>query len=102
MNDYAYQIKGALESVEGKFLGFQVIVCNAAKLDTVNVPITKFDKETVAYIEFRMKLTKEPMNIQRLPIRIQNNIRVPLGKYLDQWVLKNFYGHNPDKQDLNS
>jgi hypothetical protein len=102
MNDYAYQIKGALESVSGRFFGFQVIVCNASRLETVTVPATVLDKETVKYMEFRMKLTADPINIQRLPIKIQNKIRVPLGNWLDRWVLKNFYGDYSNKQDLNS
>lgn len=102
MNDYAYQIKGALESASGKFLGFQVIVCNASKLETVNVPATILDRETIDFLEFRMHLTVTPINIQRLPIKVQNKIRIPLGDYLDRWVLKNFYGDSTDKQDLNS
>jgi len=101
MNDYAYQIKGALESVNGKFLGFQVIVCNASKLETVNIPATILDRETVKYLEFRLKLTRDPMNIQRLPFKVQNKIRVPLGNWLDKWVLKNFYGDSTDKQSTN-
>lgn len=92
MNDYAYQIKGALESVNGRFLGFHVMVCTASKLDMVNVPVTVLDKDTASYIQFRMNITRDPMSIQKLPISVQNKIRVPLGKYLDQWVLKNFYG----------
>ena len=102
MNDYAYQIKGALESVSGRFYGFQVIVCNASRLETVNVPATILDQETIKYMEFRLKLTRQSINIQRLPIKVQNKIRVPLGNWLDKWVLKNFYGDYSNKQDLNS
>lgn len=102
MNDYAYQIKGALESVEGRFLGFHVMVCTASKMDVVNVPAIVLDNQTKSYIEFRMRLTKEPMNIQRLPVKVQNNIRIPLGKWLDRWVLKNFYGDSTDKQSTNT
>ena len=102
MNDYAYQIKGALEDAEGKFRGFHVMVCNVSKLEMVNVPVSVWDRETISYVQFRMGLTKEPMNIQRLPIRVQNKIRVPLGKWLDQWVLKNFYGNTADNTDTNT
>lgn len=102
MNDYAYQIKGALESASGRFLGFQVIVCNSSRLETLNVPAVVLDRETIKFLEFRMKLTTTPMNIQRLPIKVQNKIRVPLGKWLDKWVLKNFYGDYSDKQGTNT
>ena len=102
MNDYAYQIKGALESASGRFFGFQVIVCNASRLETINVPATVLDPETVKFLEFRMRLTTTPINIQRLPTSVQNKIRVPLGNWLDKWVLKNFYGDYSNKQDLNS
>lgn len=101
MNDYAYQIKGALESASGRFYGFQVMVCTASRLETVNVPAVILDKEIIKFIEFRMGITSTPMNIQRLPIEVQNKIRVPLGNWLDKWVLKNFYGDYSNKQSIN-
>jgi hypothetical protein len=102
MNDYAYQIKGALESATGRFYGFQVMVCTASRLEIVNVPATILDREIIKFIEFRMNVTTEPINIQRLPISVQNKIRVPLGNWLDKWVLKNFYGDYSDKQGTNT
>lgn len=101
MNEYAYQIQGAIEDAKGKFQGFLVVVCTADKMDQVSIPAAVFDRETISFLEFRLKLTKDPMNIQRLPFKVQNKIRVPLGKWLDRWVLKNFYGDSSDKQSIN-
>jgi len=100
MSKYVYQIQGALESEDGVLRGLRILVCDLYNFDLVDVPIAVLDKETRAFLKFRLKVT-ETLNIQRLPIRIQNNIRAPLGRWLDQWVLDNFYGDSSKRKSTN-
>ena len=100
MNDYAYQIQGALESVSGRFRGLRILVCDLYNFDSVDVPVEVFDRETVKFLEYRLRLT-ETMDINRLPIPIQNKIRAPLGRWLDFWVLENFYGNTSKSKSTN-
>jgi hypothetical protein len=100
MNEYVYQIQGVLEDSDGKLKGFRVMVCTLDNFDSADAPIEILDKETVKYIEFRLKAC-EYLNINRLPVGIQNKIRAPLGRWLDQWVLDNFYGNTSKSKGLN-
>lgn len=102
MSKYVYQIQGALENPLGCLKGLRVLVCDLYNLDQADAPIHIIDKETIKYLEFRLKLSKDPLNIQRLPVGIQNKIRVPLGKWLDQWVRENFYGDTSNRKGVNS
>jgi hypothetical protein len=90
MNNYAYQIQGALQDNRGDFIGFRVLVCNVDNLDSVDVPVEVFDSETVKYLQFRLSITAEAVSITNMPVKIQNRIRAPLGRWLDHWVIKNF------------
>jgi len=101
MSKYAYQIKGALENAAGEFKGLQVLVCDLHNFDIVDVPAEVLDHVTVKYLEFRLKITTMPIDIQRLPYGIQNRIRAPLGRWLDQWVQKEFYGNNLKSKNTN-
>jgi len=101
MNRYVYQIQGALENPFGQFIGFRVLVCDVNHLDAVDVPAEILDRETRKYLEFRFGLTDDKLNIQSLPIKIQNNLRAPLGHWLDRWVLENFYGDISDTKGVN-
>jgi hypothetical protein len=100
MNDYAYQIKGALENAQGRFVGLCVLVCDKNNFELVDVPVEVLDKDTVNFLQFRLKVT-EVIDIQRLPYNIQNKIRAPLGRWLDRWVLDNFYGNIEQPKDIN-
>lgn len=102
MNNYAYQILGALEDRKSNFLGFRVVVCTADNFETVDIPAEVFDSETTKYLKFRLGLTKERINIKTLPIVIQNKIRTPMGRWLDFWVLENFYGHTSNGKRTNT
>ena len=102
MSKYAYQIHGALENATGTFCGFRVLVCNALYFDLVDVPAEVLDNETAKYIQFRLKLTDSALDVQKLPIKVQSGIRVPLGRWLDRWVLEHFYGHTSNNQSTNS
>lgn len=102
MNNYVYQIQGALQNARGQFLGFRVLVCNIDNLDSVDVPVEVFDSETVKYLQFRLSITAEAISITQLPVEIQNRIRTPLGRWLDRWVLDNFYGDNRKHKDINA
>jgi len=102
MSKYVYQIQGALENRQGKFLGLRVLVCDANNFDSVDVPVEVLDSETAKYVQFRLSITAETVNIKSLPVEIQNRIRTPLGRWLDQWVLKNFYGDNRNHKNTNA
>jgi hypothetical protein len=92
MNKYVYQIQGVLESPAGELKGLRILVCDLYNFDQADAPISILDPETKQYLAFRLKLADDALNIQRLPAKIQNNIRTPLGKWLDRWVMQNFYG----------
>ena len=102
MTKYVYQIQGALENATGKFQGLRVLICDLYNFDTVDVPAAVLDKETIKFLQFRLNLTESPVNIQHLPIPIQNKIRTPLGRWLDRWVLENFHGDNSNRKSINS
>ena len=102
MNNYVYQIHSALESSAGELKGLRVLVCDLYNFDQADVPIRILDKDTIRYLEFRFKLSNEVLNIQRLPFEIQDKIRVPLGIWLDHWVLKNFYGDTSNRKSSDS
>ena len=93
-----YQIHGALEDAKGTFLGFRVLVCDLHFFDTVDVPAEVLDIGTAKYLQFRLKLTKDALDVRRLPYKVQRAIREPLGRWLDRWVLENFYGNSSNKQ----
>ena len=97
-----YQIQGALENPMGKFLGLRCLVCNVDFLDMVDVPVEVLDYETTKYLQFRLSITAETLDIQRLPVEIQNRIRAPLGRWLDHWVLNNFYGDKRTNKSTNT
>ena len=101
MSKYVYQIQGALEDAAGKFKGFRVLVCDLYNFESVYVPLEVLDNETAKYMEFRLRVTTKPVDIQRLPYDVQNRIRAPLGRWLDQWVLENFYGNHSKPTSTN-
>ena len=102
MSKYVYQIQGALQGPMGKFLGLRVLVCNVDFLDMVDIPVEVLDYETTKYMQFRLSITAEALNIQSLPVEIQNRIRVPVGRWLDHWVLENFYGDTSNRKSTNA
>ena len=55
MSKYVYQIQGALESADGRFHGFRVLVCDLHNFNSVDVPVEVLDNETAKYIQFRLK-----------------------------------------------
>jgi hypothetical protein len=101
MNKYAYQIQGVLEDKLGQLCGFRVMVCNVNYMDLVDVPVEVLDYETTKFLQFRLSITAEQVNIANLPVEIQNRIRAPLGRWLDRWVLENFYGISCDGKSTN-
>jgi len=102
MSRYVYQIQGALENAAGEFKGLRVLVCDVHNFDCVDVPVEVLDNETAKYIQFRLKVTTKPIDIQRLPYGVQNRIRAPLGRWLDQWVLENFHGNHSKPTNTNT
>jgi hypothetical protein len=102
MSKYVYQIQGALENRQGQLLGLRVLVCDVYNFDSVDVPVEVIDSETAKYLQFRLSITAESLNIKNLPVEIQNRIRAPLGRWLDQWVLDNFYGNTSKPKSTNT
>jgi len=102
MSKYVYQIQGALENAAGELKGLRVLVCDVNNFDSVDVPLEVLDNETARFLRFRLKVSTTPIRIQALPNAIQNNIRVPLGKWLDRWVLDNFYGNSSDRKSADA
>jgi hypothetical protein len=88
MTTYVYQIQGALENANKEVMGFRVFLCTATFFDSVDVPKEVFDKETLAYMKFRLAVT-ERVDMRRLPNAIQNKLRPAMNKWLDRWVLEN-------------
>jgi|GEM_PF-1040968 len=104
MNKYVYQIQGALENSEGEFQGFRLLVCDLYNLDQVDMPKSVLDRETSKYLQFRLKITSgtsDVMDIRRLPHQVQIRIRALLGRWLDNWVLQNFYGDTSNTKGVN-
>ena len=85
--EYAYQIQGALEDKKHNVKGFRVFLWTANNFYEVDVPDTVFSKEILAYMKYRMMLTKV-VEIQGLPEKIQRQIRDPMGEYLNKWVME--------------
>ena len=102
MSKYVYQIQGALENKQGQLLGLRVLVCDVYNFDSVDVPVEVLDSETAKYLQFRLSITAEAINILHLPVEIQNRIRTPLGRWLDHWVLENFYGDTGNRKNTNA
>jgi hypothetical protein len=94
MTTYVYQIQGALENAKQELLGFRVFLCTASYFDSVDVPAEVFDKELIAYMRFRLAVTESRININHLPLKIQNKLRNAMGKWLDHWVLENLPNGN--------
>jgi len=84
---YVYQIKGILEKSNKDVSGIRVLVCSKDFFDSVDVPAEVIDKETLRYLKYRLAVN-EFVDVRKLPIVIQNRIRVPLNLWLDNWVLK--------------
>jgi hypothetical protein len=84
-NEYAYQIQGALEDKKQNVLGFRVFLWTTNNFYEVDVPGNIFGREILDYMKFRMSLTSV-LQIQGLPDQIQEQIREPMGEYLNDWV----------------
>jgi hypothetical protein len=102
MSKYVYQIKGTLENVQGQFTGLRILVCDIQNIDLVDVPAEILDVTTAKYLQFRINVVPGILNIQKLPVEVQNKIRAPLGRWLDRWVLENFHGNISKRKSINS
>jgi len=91
---YVYQIKGILEKPNKEIGGMRVLLCSKVFFDSVDVPASIFDKSTLDYLKFRLRVN-EFVDVRKLPITIQNRIRSPMNQWLDNWVIKeNTIGHS--------
>jgi hypothetical protein len=83
---YVYQITGLLERPNKHIGGIRVIVCTTDFFETIDVPSTIIDKDTLKYLKFRLAVN-DSLNVKNLPIPIINRLRGPLNQWLDNWVL---------------
>ena len=89
---YVYQIKGILEKPNKEIGGMRVLLCTKDFFDSVDVPSNIFNKEVLDYLKFRLRVN-EYIDVQKLPLRIQNQIRTPMNQWLDNWVIReNIFG----------
>ena len=82
---YVYQIKGLLERADKSIGGLVVLLCTPHAFEEVNVPGDIFDKETLAFLRYRIAVN-DFLDINKLPWEALKKIREPLNKYLDDWV----------------
>lgn len=80
---------GVLETSDGEIGGMRVKVCSSVYMGDVDVPSIVFDKETLDYLKFRLKVNSY-LNVQQLPNKVQNKMREPIGRYLDEWIKEEF------------
>lgn len=82
---YVYQVKGLLERADKSIGGLVVLVCTPLAFEEVDVPGDIFDKETLAFLRYRIAVN-DFLDINKLPWEVLKKIREPLNKYLDDWV----------------
>ena len=85
---YVYQIKGLLEKPDRSVGAFRVLVCSLDKFESVDVPSSVLDRETLAFLKFR-SMVCDYMDVSKLPIPIVNRLRRSIGQWLDVFVSTN-------------
>jgi hypothetical protein len=80
-----YQIKGVLEKPNKEIGGFRVAVCSVDILEHVDVPANIFKPELISYFKYRLAVNNY-LDVRKLPDHIANQLRVPMNKWLDNWV----------------
>lgn len=99
---YHYQIKSVMKTPRGLISGFRVLVIvETLEYHIVDVPAEIFDYETMQYIRVRLKMHQR-IDVQNLPLSVQYKIRMPLGRFLDCWVLEEKYGYNSERKDTDA
>lgn len=83
---YVYQIKGVLEKPNKEVGGFRITICTVEYMGLVDVPANIFSKEVLAYFKYRLAVNNH-LDIRKLPDNITNQLRAPMNKWLDEWVL---------------
>jgi len=74
-----------LENSSKDIVGVQLAVYVKNEQHDIRVPIDIFSEELIAYMRFRLKIPAK-LTIQRLPIRIQNLIRMPIDAFMGEWI----------------
>jgi hypothetical protein len=82
---YAYQVKGLMERSDKSIGAIVVLVCSATAFEEVAVPASIFDKETLAFLRYRIAVN-DFLDINKLPWYVLKELRGPLNEYLDNWV----------------
>jgi hypothetical protein len=83
---YVYQIKGVLEKPNKEVGGFRITICTVEYMGLVDVPADIFSKELLAYFKYRLAVNNH-LDVRKLPNNIINQLRKPMNKWLDEWVL---------------
>lgn len=82
---YAYQVKGLMERADKSIGAIVVLVCSATAFEEIQVPASIFDKETLAFLRYRIAVN-DFLDINKLPWDVLKKLRGPLNDYLDDWV----------------
>jgi hypothetical protein len=83
---YVYQIKGILEKPNKEVSGFRITICTVEYMGLVDVPASIFSKELLAYFKYRLAVNNS-LDVRKIPNSIINQMRTPMNKWLDEWVL---------------
>jgi hypothetical protein len=83
---YVYQIKGVLEKPNKEVGGFRITICTVDYMGMVDVPANIFSKELLAYFKYRLAVNNY-LDVRKIPNSIINQMRMPMNKWLDEWVL---------------
>lgn len=99
---YQYQIKEVLKTSRGLISGFRVlVVVEDLEHHMVDVPAEIFEYETLVYFRCRLKMYQK-VDIQKLPLSVQYKIRMPLGHFLDLWVLTENNGYYSKRKNTDA
>ena len=99
---YHYQIKNVLQNEGRGITGFRVLVIvDALDFITIDVPAEIFEFDVLQYLKVRLKIHPK-IEIQKLPLSVQYKIRVPLGRFLDLWVLEEKDGYHIKRKDTDA
>ena len=98
---YTYQIKSILFNGRKDVLALRVILATDLYFYDVDVPAEVFEYATLVYLGFRMRLC-EYMDIRNLPKAVEDKVRKPVERFLDDWILEEQDGYNGRPKDTNS
>lgn len=98
---YTYKLKSLLTDEELEPIGICVLVMTDSYFYEVDVPAELFDLELMKYIKFRLCLS-QMMDVNRLPPKLQEDLKIPLAFFIECWLLENEDGDSSGPEDFNT